>query len=153
MFGKNTVHSWSVRAVRKMFLNNTGKILAIHCIYIRRNKWKKSGKDTGNVRKCFPPMYHRMVSAWFPFAFRMFSVYFQNRPNTSRTLTSLFVCFPNVLRTRRIDRMQQELDAYFQNVFRTYRMLMEYFPNTSWIQIDATFGRSMNIILNMHTKF
>ena len=111
------------------------------------------GKDIYNGRKCFPPMYHRMVSACFPFTFQMFSVYFQNRHYTSRTLTSSFVCFPNALRTWRIDRMHQKLDGCFQNVFRTYRTLLECSPNTFQIQMDATFGRSMKNILNMHYRF
>ena len=50
-------------------------------------------------------------------------------------------------------RMHQELDACFPNVFRTCRMLLECFPNTSRIHTDVTFGWSMGIILNMHNTF
>ncbi|KAG0710060.1 hypothetical protein GWK47_023570 [Chionoecetes opilio] len=50
-------------------------------------------------------------------------------------------------------RMHQELDACFPGVFRTCNMLLECFPNTSRIHMDATFGWSMKIIFNMHNKF
>ena len=49
--------------------------------------------------------------------------------------------------------MHQELDACFPNVFRTYRMLLQCFPNISRIHMDATFGWLMTIILNMHSNF
>jgi hypothetical protein len=50
-------------------------------------------------------------------------------------------------------RMPQELDVCFPNVYRTRRMFLECFPNTSRIHMQATFGRSMKIILNMRNKF
>ena len=50
-------------------------------------------------------------------------------------------------------RMHQDRDACFPDVFRTCRMLLECFPNISRIHMDATFGWSMTIILNMHNTF
>jgi hypothetical protein len=41
--------------------------------------------------------------------------------------------------------MHEELDVCFPNVFRTHRMFIECFPNTSRIQLQATFRRSMKI--------
>jgi hypothetical protein len=49
--------------------------------------------------------------------------------------------------------MHEELDVCFPNVFRTRRMFLECNPNTSRIHLQATFGRSINIILSMRNTF
>ena len=91
----------------------------------------------------------RTLSACFPHAFRTFSENIRHvlgpfgvfgkhtEPSTSN------FSFP----------MHQELDECFPNVFRTCRMLLERFPNTSRIHMDATLGWSMTIILNTHNQF
>jgi hypothetical protein len=73
-------------------------------------------------------MYHRMLSVCFPNVFSIVSECFQNRPNTSRMLTSkgflserfpfrtLSVCFPIAFRTWRIDLKWTKLFPY---AFRT----------------------------------
>lgn len=85
VFGNQTVHSGSVWAFRKMFLkNNIGAITLTRMLpfYFRLRKWCNCSK----LPKCTSEKVFSNIC--FPFSFRMLSVRFLNRPNTSRILIS-----------------------------------------------------------------
>ena len=91
---------------------------------------------------CFPNtscilVWKSFLSNHFSYAFRTPTFIFGTHRSCSWTIRGVRKSFSF--------RMHQELFDCFQKKFRTWRMLLECFPNI----LDATLGRSMKIILNM----
>jgi hypothetical protein len=114
------------------------------------------GKHSRNIRRVRKTFGKHTSSSWCirngPFTlgrmpFQMFSEYESSGIFETVRISSR-MCLPKIF-----SMYHRMLSVCFPNVFRTSRMFLECFPNTSRIHLQDTFVRSIKIILNMRNTF